>query len=204
MNADDITPGGITWGGQVGWGGDVVLGGDAPAFVPDTAICHLLVTAEYPSDPTIRVWTGIGELELNGDIYMGVGPEAVSIQVGQATDKEDARLQVTLMGFDEPDTRRAFYEFKGRVRVTVQLAYSVDGGVSWQVVPRQFRGLYSRPRITSGLVSFEVATYREELDRGYEQLWSDANQQIETPGDLFFNHIKRIAEGAALTMRWPP
>lgn len=198
------TPGGIQWPDDINWPGAIVFGGEAPAFIPDDTICHLAVSAEYPSDPPIHAWTGIGELTLNGITYTGMSPDLISVRLGQATEKEDARLQVTLTGINTPDLRRAFYEFHGRVVVTVRLVYSTDGGVTWLEVPRFYRGLYSRPRLTSDTLTFEVATYRENLDRGYEQTWSDSNQQAEYTGDLFFRHLVRISEGADLTIRWPP
>jgi len=146
------------------------------------------------------VWTGVGDLTLGDDTYVGVGPEVISVRIGQATEKEDARLQVTLAGLTGPEARQAFYEFHGRVVVTVRLVYSVDGGVSWQVLPRQFSGLYSRPRIENDTVSFEVATYREQLDRGYEVVWS-GKDSYGAGDDRFFEHLTAIADG--VDIRWP-
>lgn len=198
-------PGAVSWGTPLNWGADVVWGGEAPAFISDEAICHLTISAEYPTgDPPVHAWTGIGDLVLGGITYTGVGPEIVSVEIGQASEKEDARLQVTLTGLDTAEVRQAFYEFRGRVVVTVRLVYSEDGGTTWLEVPRFFRGLYSRPRITSNLITFEVATYREELDRGYETNWSDSNQQADFPGDRFFEHLIPISEGGDLKIRWPP
>lgn len=200
--ADD---GKITWGSDpVNWGADVTWGGDAPSFISDDVLAHLTISAEYPDDPPVHAWTGIGPLSLGGITYVGIGPEVVNVSIGQATEKEDARLQVTLTGLDTPVVRRAFYEFRGRVIVTVRLIYSEDGGTTWLEVPRYFRGLYSRPRITSNQITFEIAVYREQLDRGYETNWSDANQRVAYPGDLFFSHLVPISEGADLSIRWPP
>lgn len=186
------------------WAGEVIWRPDAPQFIPDDAICHLAISADYPSDPSVNAWTGLGDLELGDVTYMGIGPEVVSVKIGQAAEKEDARLSVTLVGLSDAEVRRAFYEFRGRVIVTVRLVYSTDGGNTWVEVPRLFRGLYSRPQITSNQITFEVATYREELDRGYELVWSDSNQRAEYPGDRCFEHLVPIAEGRSLSSRWPP
>jgi len=205
MQDDAQVPGGAgVWGHPRKWGRTLTWGGDRPAFISEDALCQLTISATYPTDPAVHVWTGIGDLLLGGITYTGVGPEVVKVQIGQATEKEDARVQVTLTGLDTAEVRRAFYEFRGRVVVTVRLVYSEDGGTTWLEVPRFFRGLYSRPRITSNLVSFEVATYREEMDRGYETSWSNANQTAEYAGDRFFEHLIPIAEGADLAIRWPP
>lgn len=194
----------VTWGDALDWGQTLVWGGPrgVPDIVSPTAICHLLVTADYVNDPSIRVWTGQGELELGGVTYTGIGTEVISVRIGQATEKEDARLQVTLAGLTDTETRMAFYEFRGRVVVTVTLVYSNDGGETWLPLPRRFTGLYSRPQIENDTVSFEVATYREELDRGYELEWSDENQRRDFPGDAFFAHLEVISDGVNLS--WPP
>jgi len=203
--ATDETTGSPLWPGPVEWPERLVWGPDEPAFVATDAIKHLTISAEYPSDPAIHAWTGIGDLVLNGITYTGVGPEVVEIKVGKSSEKEDARMQVVLMGINStPDLRMAFQEFRGRVIVTVRLVYSEDGGVTWLAVPRYFRGLYSQPEVRSNSVSFEVATYREELDRGYEQSWNHGNQQADYPGDRCFEHLVPIAEGQTLKSRWPP
>lgn len=189
----------VSWGGlPLAWGGPMSWG--SFGVDPETTIAHLAIDADYPDGSAVRVWTGVGDLTLGDDTYVGVGPEVISVRIGQATEKEDARLQVTLVGLTEPETRQAFYEFHGRVVVTVRLVYSVDGGVSWQVLPRRFSGLYSRPQIENDTVSFEVATYREQLDRGYEVVWSHENQRQDS-GDLFFQHLEAIADG--VDVRWP-
>ena len=192
------------WPDAAVWGDASIWGPDAPDFIADDAVGHLTISAEYPSDPAIHTWTGIGDLLLGGVTYTGIGPEVVSIRIGTASEKEDARLQVTLAGINTPEYRRAFQEFSGRVVITVRFVYSEDGGKTWLTVPRFFRGLYSRPELRNDTVSFEVATYRENLDRGYEQNWSDSSQQAEYPGDRGLEHLVRIAEGADLTIRWPP
>ena len=181
------------------WGDASIWGPDAPDFIAEDAIGHLTVSAEYPSDPPIHVWTGIDDLMLGGVTYAGIGPDVVDIRIGKSSEKEDARLQVTLARINTPELRRAFQEFSGRVVVTVRFVYSEDGGNTWLSVPRFFRGLYSRPTLRN-----DTATYRENLDRGYEQNWSDSSQQAEYPGDRGFEHLLRIAEGADLTIRWPP
>jgi len=195
----------LRWGVPLRWGEDEIAWGSdlSPAALIDRDVMsHLLIDADYVSDDSIRVWTGIGDLDLNGVTYTGIGPEVISVRIGQATEKEDARLQVTLAGLTEPETRRAFYEFRGRVVVTVRLIYSIDEGVSWLRVPRSFTGLYSRPRIQNDTVSFEVATYREQLDRGYEVEWSHANQRALHAGDNGLEHLKTIADG--INLSWPP
>ena len=195
----------LRWGDKrVAWDENLAHGRVLPDFDSDTTLGALTISAEYPSDPPIYAWTGAGDLVLDGITYTGMGPDVMEVSIGQASEKEDARLQVKLTGLVTPELRDSFYEFKGRVIVTVQFVYSNDGGETWLTVPRRYRGLYSRPVFVADALSFEVATYREELDRGYEQVFSDKSQQAETLGDLFFSHLTRIAEGAELMTRWPP
>ena len=196
--------GALDWAGKPKWPDNLIWGGPAPEFILDTAIGHLTVSAEYPSDPPIHTWTGGGDLMLGGITYTGVGPDVISVRIGQATEREDARIQVTLTGLDTPELKRAFFEFRGRVIITVRFVYSVDDGNTWRAIPRFFRGLYSRPQMRNNTLTFEVATYQEDLDRGYEQNWSDSSQRADFPGDLGFQHLVTIAEGGELMTRWPP
>jgi len=200
-------PGELRWGDKrAAWSKPLVFGGDLPDFISDITHGHLAVSAEYPNegDAPVHVWTGTGDLLLNGTTYTGVGPDVLEIQVGQATEREDARLQITMAGLDTPELKRAFYEFRGRVVVSVRFVYSTDGGNTWLEVPRFFRGFYSRPQLVADQLSFEVATYQEQLDRGYERNWSARSQEAEYPGDLGFEHLVSISEGADLMTRWPP
>jgi len=185
----------------------LAYGGDLPDFLAEDVIGHLSISAEYPDGSRIDAWTGLGELQLDGITYTGVDPDVIDVSIGSASEKEDSRLQIRLGGIEDPEIRRQFLEFRGRVQITVRLVYSTDGGVTWRSVPRFFRGLLSRPVMTRDSYSFEVATYREDLDRGYELVWSDEQQQHDYPiddqgGDLFFAHIKTLADGIRIT--WPP
>ena len=199
-----MAEGALNWGGRLKWPGNLIWGGPPPEFILDNAIGCITVSAEYPSDPAIHIWTGIGDLPLGGTTYTGIGPDILKVEVGKASESEDARMQVTLSGLSTPEYKRAFFEFRGRVVVTVRFVYSVDGGNTWFAVPRFFRGLYSRPQMRNDTLTFEVATYEEDLDRGYEQNWSDATQRAEYPNDLGFEHLVTIAEGGELMTRWPP
>ena len=201
--ADDIRR--LRWGGKrVAWGRTLAYGRVLPDFITEMTLGALTVSAEYPSDLPVHVWTGAGDLLLDGITYMGVGPDALEVRVGQASEREDARLQISMSGIDTPELRRAFFEFRGRVIVTVRFIYSNDSGNTWRAVPRFFRGLFSRPQITADQLSFEVATYQEQLDRGYERNWSNRSQEALSPGDLGFEHLVPISEGAELMTRWPP
>ena len=180
----------IKWGRDtVKWGDDTALWGrEIPSFSPDEAVFAFAFSAEYPDGTAIHTWTGIGDVTVGGINYVGVGPDVVQIGEQAASLTGQGRMTVTLSAID-PDHRNLFLQDPGRVKITVRTLYSNNGGQTWLAIPRFHRGLLSRPQLQGGQYSVEVSTYRDTLNRGFEDNWSDENQQRDYPGDLGFEHL---------------
>ena len=183
------------WGNRLeSWGVEI------PQFVSDAALAAYAISLEYPDDTAFHIWTGFDDLTLGGISYTAVGPDVIEVGAAQAAATGQGRMAVTLSAV-QPEHRVKFLQDPGLVMVTVRLLYSADGGATWIAMPRFHRGELSRPQLQGGKYSIEISPYRDTLDRGYEQNWSDANQQKDYPDDLGFQHLKSLTDG--IDLRWP-
>jgi len=163
-------------------------------------IAAYAISLEYPDSTAFHVWTGFADLTVGGITYTAVGPDVVSVDPVRAGISGQGRMKLTLSAI-QAEHRIKFLQDPGLVMVTVRLLHSDNGGQSWTVLPRFHRGELSRPELNGGQYSIEISPYRDTIDRGYEQNWSDANQQKEFPGDRGLEHLKSLTDG--IDLRWP-
>lgn len=158
------------------------------------------ISLEYPDGTAYHVWTGFEPLTVGGITYAAVGPNIVSVGTQTSEVGGQGRMSLTLSAI-EPEHRAKFLQDPGNVLVTLRLLCSTDGGQTWQIIPRWHRGELSRPQLQSGAYTIEISPYRDTLDRGYDENWSDENQQHDHPGDRGLEHILSLSDGSDI--RWP-
>jgi len=192
----------IKWGADlVKWGTDTgIWGRDLPFQAADETLFAFGISAEYPDATAYHVWTGNADLTVGGITYTAVGPDVLQIGSQQTSLTGQSRMSISLSAISA-EHRNLFLQDPGRVRITVRMLYSKNGGVTWNVIPRYHSGYLSRPQLQGGQYTIEISVYRDELNRGFEENWSDADQQRDYPGDLGFEHLKTLASG--LDIRWP-
>ena len=192
----------ILWGSREEFWGSLKRLWGAPTDVvePDSDLAAYTISLEYPDETAYHVWTGFGDLSLGGIDYVGVGPDVISIGTQTAALTGQGRMSITLSAI-EAEHRAKFLQDPGKVTVTVRILYSTNGGQSWAMLNRFHRGELSRPQLQGGNYTIEISPYRDTLDRGYEQSWSDELQKQVYPGDRGFEHLQRLSEG--VDIRWP-
>ena len=174
-----------------------------PAGVTAELWQHYLLTATYPgpAPEVFRLWTGLGPLTWAGEQYEGLG-ELLSVGLMESSMGEaEQRLTISISGI-RPDLRARMLDDPGPVRVEVQLLVSQDGGSTWTLIPRRFRGVLQNPSLVEEVYSFDVVPRIIDTDRGRVQYWSHEDQQSRHPGDTGFRDLRQITDGVDL--RWPP
>lgn len=200
----------VKWGEDiVKYGADNVLyGREILRFMADETLFGFGISAEYPDDPdapddanTYHVWTGYADLTVGGITYTAVGPDVLEVGSQRASLQGQGRMSIVLSAI-EVEHRNLFLQDPGRVRITLRMLYSTDGGVNWRVIPRSHSGYLSRPQLEGGRYTLEIAVYRDETNRGFSENWSDASQQSDFPGDRGLEHMATLA-APGLDIRWP-
>jgi len=186
---------------QIKFGSDNVLFGEEIArFIQENILFAFGISAEYPDATSYHVWTGHSDLTVGGITYTAVGPNVLQVGSQQTSLNGQARMTLVLSSI-EPEHRNLFLQDPGRVRVTVRMLYSTDGGATWNAIRRYHTGYLSRPQLRGGEYALEISVYRDELNRGFDENWSNENQQRDYPGDLGLEHLAVLASG--LDIRWP-
>ena len=186
---------------QIRFGSDNVLFGEEIArFLQDNILFAFGISAEYPDGTSYHVSTLHDDLTVGGITYTAVGPDVLQIGSQQTSLNGQARMTLALSSI-EPAHRSLFLQDPGRVRITVRMLYSVDGGATWQVINRFHTGYLSRPQLRGGEYAVEISIYRDELNRGFDESWSNENQERDFPGDKGLEHLAVLSSG--LDIRWP-
>ncbi len=152
------------------------------------------------TDPPTRLWTGRGELTLDGESYAGAGRALRVSEAETASGEPDRRLRIVL-GVIPAAARAEFLQDLGPLETTVEWIYSTDRGASWNKLPLSYRGRLSSPAMRNG--ALELETQRGDVDRGKPLRWSHEDQQRRHADDEGLEHMRALArQGVGTT--WPP
>ena len=152
----------------------IAYGGDEIAYTEsrDPPYAHWLFRYD---DGTFGAWTGDHAIEIDGVEYIGIGG-IVSISGATAeAGVPQTQLKITLSGIDTTQRGLWLHDI-GSKKATVEQIVSCDG-VSWQKIPRAFRGRLSAPKLQGGEFSINVVKRVADVDRGRPLFWSNETQQ---------------------------
>ena len=161
------------------------------------------------SGTTYRFWSGVGQLTLIGETWLG-GGRAVSqggrpiVAIGPAeatAGVPDLRLQVTI-DVETATLRTALLQDLGPARAIVYWI-SRSGGGSWTVHPFRVDGNLSRPQVVGTVASFEIETLAARADAQIPKFWSHEDQQRRRPGDRGLEYMAALA-AREIQSDWPP
>lgn len=130
--------------------------------------------AEYPSGALFRVWTGVGELNLENQTYTGIGPDAVSVS-GQmsSSNSQDSRMQITIRAVPRA-LRAQLINAPPLITVTSRIIHSADDGRTWNIIPIPFTGVISNTVLHDGhSYTFDIVARVSDIDRGRPAVWGN-------------------------------
>jgi len=162
----------------------------------DTVVRPVIATAIHWPEAVTRVHTGVGELELDGETFYGVGSLGAVSSVRQQSGDSPTRLQLSLTGFDDSlrgEVLRAKYQ--GRP-VTVWLV-ALDAG--YRAIANQvlWRGAIADAQVNVGdtnQLEITVSNRLEDWDKKRADRFTDESQQARHPGDRLFRYVPIMAE----------
>jgi hypothetical protein len=197
---------------------------------PDPAIAslaggrpRLVVLLRIGSDPPVRVWAGVGDLEIDADnvemtagaIYSGMGELSGLPVVQQVINGHADRVDFSVAGavLTQRMLEMASTEAASIRGAIANIGLMVLGGdlqpispVDWlcdlecDVLGVALDGAADEgPAIRS--ISVSAATVTSGRRRARSLLWTDPDQQRESPGDLFCSQVASYSAGT--TRVWP-
>jgi hypothetical protein len=148
---------------------------------------------------SIYLWTGLGELSWNGQIWQGAG---VLMGIGQAKETEDLSAQgmiVSLSGIDETLISLALQQLRQGQACTVYIAC-----VDWTTNALQstpyafFTGRVDVPTIddsaTTATISLQLENRLVDFERERVRFFDPLTQNIYYPGDRGFDYVSSLQD----------
>lgn len=157
----------------------------------------IFLYGEFNSGP-LRVWSGNGTINWGGNSWLGLGSLGDISPIEERTDLNARGIVLTLSGFDSSLLNKLLTanEFKLGKPVIVYLGL-FDTNLALIDTPFPlWSGRIDRPQIhVDGLTaSIQIACEDRLIDINVpvERRWTDADQQLQHPGDKAFEFVNQI------------
>ena len=154
-----------------------------------------------------RVWSGVGQLEIDGDVFEGTtfegGAFASVSPIEHSVGSPSSRVNISI-AVPSAVVRDMLNIDIGPVWIRVFNIVSQDNGLSWEKLPTGIAGRLSRPSfdVEGSVYTIEIETYSGDADRGRPKIWSEDSQKRDYQGDRGFDFARKIESGVEI--RWPP
>ncbi len=164
-------------------------------------LCPILLGSVGTAGGTVRMWTGLGDLTWNGDVYTGGGD---LVSVGAIEEKHDSQVSAqgtvfSLSGVNPDDLSIALSEI--RQGLPGKLWFAVLDGDSGVLVgePVQiFSGLTDVPTIDDGgdtiTISLSIENRLIDLERARVRRYTPEDQKAVYPDDKGFDYVAGLQE----------
>lgn len=146
------------------------------------------------------IWTGVGNLEVNGNTYIGVGSFAKIGTVTEGTDVHAYGTTVTLSGIDPVLMGDCMTEVVPGGQATLWFGLIANGTVIGFY--ELFNGGMDQPNINVGQDSISISLALEtrmlNLQRATNRRWTQAEQRNRFPTDTAFAGVEILNDQAII------
>ena len=178
-------------------------GGLEAATTADVVAPILLVEALFDSG-AVRLWTGMGSLSFNGQTYLGAGN---LLAVGGVQETQELRatgVDLTVSGVPSEMLSLALAEpYQGRGCKVYFGALDTNTGALIADPYQIFAGTIDVMSIAEGgdtaTIGLSVESQMLDLERSRERRYEHEDQQIDYPGDMFFQYVPTLQDA---TITW--
>jgi hypothetical protein len=147
----------------------------------------------------LYLWTGIGDLNWNGQIWTGAGALMGVSSVKESSDLTAIGMTVSLSGVDETVVSLAFNELRQGQACTVYLACVDWNTKGLRSTPYPiFTGRVDVPSIDDGgdtsIVTLQLENRLVDFERERVRFYDPATQAIFYPGDKGFDYVAALQD----------
>lgn len=167
---------------------------------------------ELDCDPPVRLWTGFGDLVVDGIHYLGADGLISTPDVRQLINGVSERIEFNISGVSN-EANRVLQEDKASVylaaarfgRVIFDENWQTTNSIAWEwegqcdllnTNSAQNEGQRTRT-VSVGMGSADTRRSNPQI-----AFFTDADQRRRSPTDAFFSHVSRITQGS--TRRFGP
>ena len=163
----------------------------------DQQILFFAVKAEFDTD-TIRLWTGIDDITVDGETYTGAGSLLGVGDIEDTMEVKSTNCTFTLSGMDKTVLDLALSEDIQNRKITMLMGYLSGGGnvSAGEIV--LFSGRMTNLTISDDTNGMTVAINAEnrlvDLNRPCNLRYTQQSQQIISSGDTGFKYVMAIQD----------
>jgi hypothetical protein len=156
-----------------------------------------LISLHFPGD-TLRFWTGNGDLQDGNNTYIGAGDLLSISDFAENLDLQAVGVTLTLNGVKETLVQKARdTAYQGKLATIKLGAFDIAGDMIDDPVT-VFRGTMDVMTINEGAETSVITLTLEntllQLERTKVRRYTDADQQIDYPGDKGFEFVNALQE----------
>ncbi len=150
--------------------------------------------ARFAFGETFRVWSGFGDLEIDEEVYKGIGANALIVPTGSQTGGSAEGVRLTLSGLDPDVAQTIEDEGYHQKPVTIwRLIFSPEHVLLGAAV--YLRGRVDTVTITEQVggdssIEFDIEGPRRDMSRRGSRIRSNTDQRVlGGSGDAAFKHV---------------
>lgn len=162
----------------------------------------LLAKAEFDSSD-LNLWSGIGDLDYNGDTYTGAGYLLSFTQVTETQEIEAKGIAAELSGVPSSIISLALSEEYQERPITIWFAALNSSGALIADPYKLFSGRMDVMEIQESAETATIIVKAESnliaLKRAKERRYTKDDQQLDSPSDTFFDYVPELQD---LEINW--
>ena len=166
----------------------------------------LFVQAAFVSGP-IYVWSGIGQITWNGQVWTGIGTLGSISTIEEGSTVAAKGITLTLSGIDASLLNEVMTEFQVGLPVSVTLGVFDTNNALIADPVCCFSGRMDQPTIdvtgTLATIAINCENRLVEMNVAVDRRYTDEDQQMDYPGDLGFQFVNGIQEAQIYWGRSP-
>lgn len=174
----------------------------AAALAAQNVRLAVFFEGEFPSG-TVRLWSGVGEIEVFGETFTGAGTLLGVSEIGETDDVVASGAVVSLSGVPTDLVQIAIDEAQQGLPGRVWIGLFDEAGEIIADPVQAFAGRLDVPEITNDRDTLTITISYEsrliDLNTAREWRYTHESQQLLFPGDRGFDHVTTIQDKE---LRW--
>lgn len=159
-------------------------------------VVMVLAAAIYFDSGTSYVHTGVGEILIDGNIFIGIGDLSEVGSVKEQNTTSASQVALTLSGLSQFLLATSLNEPVVNRRITTYVAVldEFHTSVAWNVLSK---GVVTSTQAVLGeenAVTYNISNVFEKWSKGRPYRYTDESHQKRHPADRFFRYISQMAE----------
>ena len=146
---------------------------------------------------TLRLWTGVGQIDWNGQTWTGGGTLLGISEITETADVRAVGISVSLSSMPASVISLVIGQARQGLPLTIYFGAMDAAGAVTATPYRSYQGRLDVPTIEdageTGIVAIAYESRLIDLERPRARRWTHEDAQIDTPGERGFEYLSGLA-----------